>query len=107
MLTEGYGGICPNCGYDRMLVRYGSQGYFQRDACPNCWFYYGHNNFDPEEVREEAWDGEVGYLKSELEERNLPVSVLGIMLYLETMPDIEEIEQVFEYNEEFWNKGTT
>ena len=27
MLIDSYGGICPNCGYDRMLVRYGSFGF--------------------------------------------------------------------------------
>jgi hypothetical protein len=100
LLNDGYGGICPNCGYDRMLVRYGSFGYFQRDACPNCGFYYGHNNHDPE-VREEGWEDEIQFLKPELEERKLPQSILGVMLYLETLPDIEEIQQVFDYPEDF------
>ena len=104
MLTESYGGKCPNCGYDRMLVRYGSLGYFQRDACPNCQFYYGHNNYDPHEVREEGWEDEIEFLKPELIERGLPVSVLGIMLYLETLSDIDEIDQVFDYTDFNWDE---
>jgi hypothetical protein len=101
MLNEGYVGICPNCGYDRMLVRYGSFGYFERDACPNCGFYYGHNSCDPEEVREEGWNDEIEYLKEELEKRALPLSLLGIMLYIETLPDYKEIDQVFQYPDDF------
>jgi hypothetical protein len=102
MLTDSYGGICPNCGYDRMLVRYGSFGYFQFDACPNCAFAYGHNFHDPEEARDmEILEDEIELLKSELKERNLPISLLGVMLYLETLPEIKEIDQVFDYSEDF------
>lgn len=100
MLNDSYGGTCPNCGYDRLLVRYGSFGYFQRDACPNCGFYYGHNDYDAE-VREEGWEGEIFDLKSELKKRNLPCSILGILLYIETLPKIDEIDHVFEYPDDF------
>jgi len=101
VLTDSYGGICPNCGYDRMLVRYGSSGYFQRDACPNCQFAYGHNDYDPEVRGQELWEGEIFEMRSILEERGFPVSVLGILLYIETLPDIREIKSVFDYPGDF------
>ena len=105
MLTDSYGGICPNCGYDRMLVRYGSFGYFQRDACPNCGFAYGHNNHDPEIRGHEIWVAEIEFLKTELDEKSFPHSMLGIMLYIETLPDIDEIDQVFDYPDDFnWDR---
>jgi hypothetical protein len=103
MLTESYGGICPNCCYDRMLVRYGGIGYFQFDACPNCGFNYGTNHYDGETFNSaEFWDGQVKILESQLKERGLPLSMLGILLYIETLPDMEEIDQVFDYHNLDW-----
>lgn len=104
MLTDSYGGICPNCGYDRLLVRYGSQGYFQFDACPNCGFGYGHNSVDPEAHDWDIWETELEMLKPVLEEKGLPVTIQGIMLYIETFSDIQEIESVFDYSNFDWGK---
>jgi hypothetical protein len=60
MLTEDYCGVCPKCRYDRMWVRYGSEGYFQYDACPNCGFAYGTCFREPDGLTElttaEVWD---------------------------------------------------
>lgn len=46
MLTETLSGKCPCCGYDKLLQRYGSIGYFQLDGCANCGFAYGTNHHD-------------------------------------------------------------
>ena len=112
MLTESYGGVCQNCGYDRTLVRYGSDGYFQYDACPNCWFAFGEGyerdakgNWELQHCRDwEVLEGELRVLKSILMEKGFPVSVLGIMLYLESLPDIDEIDQVFDYTKFDWEE---
>lgn len=104
MLTDSYGGICPNCGYDRMMVRYGSTYYFQFDACPNCCFAYGTNHFDPEARDMEVFDCILREMKQPLEEAGLPVTVDGIMRYLESLPDIDEIESVFDYSDFDWEK---
>lgn len=104
MLTDSYGGICPNCGYDRTMVRYGSLGYFQFDACPNCWFAYGHNNHDPEAFDWAVFECILDEMKQTLEENGFPVTVPGLMLYLETLPGIQEIESVFDYTNFDWGK---
>jgi len=51
MLTESYGGKCPICGFDRILMRYGSTGYYQFDACPRCGFAYAMAGDNKEEPR--------------------------------------------------------
>lgn len=107
MLTETYGGKCPNCDYDRMLMRYGSFGYFQYDGCQNCGFAFGTSiGYNNEEITYrdwEIWEGELNYLKSSLEEKNLPVSLLGILLYIEDMPEIKgQVDSVFDYSK--WRK---
>lgn len=33
MLTETLSGQCPCCGYDKMIQRYGSDGYYHLDGC--------------------------------------------------------------------------
>ena len=106
MLTDSYGGTCPNCGYTRMLVRYGSAGYFQRDACPNCYFYCGHNGVDPEVTHEEGWETDLDALKPTLEQGGFPLSVLGILLYIESLPDLKEkeIKSVFDYTNFNWEE---
>jgi hypothetical protein len=57
MLTETLSGKCPCCNYDKLLQRYGSQGYYQLDGCPNCGFGYGSNHSPESEdvVGEGAW----------------------------------------------------
>ena len=107
MLTDSYGGICPNCSYDRMLVRYGSSGYFQYDACPNCGFNYGNNNYpdDGEMIdRIEFWESESKRLESSLKEKGFSLSMLGILLYIESLPEVKEIISVFDYSNFDWQK---
>lgn len=55
MLTETLSGKCPCCGYDKLLQRYGSIGYYQLDGCPNCGFGYGSNHHDNDTFGLEAW----------------------------------------------------
>ncbi len=43
MLTETLSGQCPCCGYDKMIQRYGSDGYYNLDGCLRCGFGYGSN----------------------------------------------------------------
>lgn len=107
MLTESYGGCCPNCGYDRMLVRYGSAGYFVYDACPNCAFVFGTNEAaqEDEELIDdfEFWEGEYQHLKSSMDDIKED-GLLGVLLYIESLSDIKEIESVFDYTNFDWEK---
>lgn len=43
MLTETLSGVCPCCSYNKMLQRYGSDGYYHLDGCLRCGFGYGSN----------------------------------------------------------------
>jgi len=106
MLNDSYGGICPNCGYDRMLVRYGSTGYYHFDACPNCGFNYGQW-YDQDKkgrwiLKEhknnwEFWEDQFEFL--DLKEKTL----LSVLLYIETLSDNKgEIESVFDYEGFKW-----
>lgn len=38
MTCETVSGKCPNCSYDKMIMRYGSSGWTQWEACPRCGF---------------------------------------------------------------------
>jgi len=105
MLTDSYGGKCPNCAYDRMLVRYGSDGYHHFDACPNCGFNYGEW-FDRNEEGKwilkthcdewEFWKEQFKFLG--LKNKNL----LSALLYIEGLPNTKEIESVFDYTNHNW-----
>jgi len=53
--TDTFGGTCPNCGYRKMILRYGSEGIFHCDACPRCGFAYGCNMMDPAVEGKEFW----------------------------------------------------
>ena len=55
MLTETISGKCPCCGYDKLLQRYGSSGYYQLDGCPKCGFGYGTNYHNEPSFGVEAW----------------------------------------------------
>lgn len=55
MLTETLSGECPCCGYNKMLQRYGSEGYYQMDGCVRCGFGYGTNSADNEVRGVQAW----------------------------------------------------
>lgn len=63
MSIQGFGGVCPCCDYDRMWVRYGAEGYFQFEACPNCGFAFGKwselegNQWAPKSgINNEIWE---------------------------------------------------
>lgn len=77
MLTEDYNGTCPKCGFDRMLVRYGSLGYYQYDACSKCGFAYGTNHHDGESKDKEVWDQLLNHLKNSLQNKKLPLTRAG------------------------------
>lgn len=55
MLTETISGKCPCCGYNKMIQRYGSMGYYQLDGCPKCGFGYGTNHHDGDVFGIDAW----------------------------------------------------
>lgn len=55
MLTETLSGKCPCCEYDKLLQRYGSEGYFQLDACPRCGFGHGSNGDYNSAIGPDAW----------------------------------------------------
>jgi len=58
MLTETLSGKCPCCNYDKLLQRYGSDGYFVLDGCSKCGFGYGSNHYpesNDNKVGTEIW----------------------------------------------------
>lgn len=87
MLTETYGGICPNCGYDRMMMRYGSWGNLQLDACPKCGFAYANNGYDPELKGEQVWRAIWEAEKNIDYEKTL----YGTYKWLQSMPEPHEM----------------
>lgn len=97
MLTEGYNGVCSLCGYERMLIRYGSRGWLQYDACPRCKFCYGSNDVD-EWKGKELWKLIIESLKTELKEKALPLTVEGIFQLVESL---EEPQETFAYGTVF------
>jgi hypothetical protein len=86
MIIEGYNGICPKCGFDRMLVRYGSAGWFQYDACTKCGFAYGVNS-EGEYTQDEVWESLIHAHENLFKEKNLPVSREGIHQWILSLPD--------------------
>lgn len=58
MTVETLSGHCPCCGYDKMMMRYGSQGWIHWEGCPNCGFGYcedHENDFTSEMLGFNAW----------------------------------------------------
>jgi hypothetical protein len=55
MTVETISGKCPYCGYNKMVMRYGSMGWYRFEGCPNCEFGYGTNNTDAEDFGFDAW----------------------------------------------------
>lgn len=113
MLTDSYGGTCPNCGYDRTLLRYGSEGYFQFDACPNCAFAYGQW-YDKKESdnweKVEGRDADIWETIFEAERRVIGETFADkLLLYLfdmETLPDNQDaLESVFDYSKSYKNQN--
>lgn len=113
MLTESYGGTCPNCGYDRLMVRYGSSGYAHHDICPNCCFGFceysirseNGKGWEPAHVRDmELIEGEIYLLKEQIKKIGGPLGHIGLLLYIESLSDIDEIEHVFDYDNWDWEE---
>jgi hypothetical protein len=101
--TDTYGGKCPNCGYNKIFMRYGSSGIFQYDACPKCGFAYGYNGHDKPLVGKEFWEDSVLFalFKPLLKENKLPISRQGLYrLTLRWGNNLEEPFSVFSYDEE-------
>jgi len=91
MLSEGIGGKCPCCSYNRMLQRSGSQGYYLLDGCPNCGFGYGSNLFDTPSFGFDAWSSYGTYLLSlSIQNRRD-----GEYFFYET---VDEVFENFKYN---------
>jgi len=105
MLTEGYGGICPNCGYDRMMYRYGSDGYYQFDACPNCGFAYAQNG----EYDEYGWKVWKAIIQVESKCNPEIKTVHDIKKWMDLLPNPSppynsNVKTVFAYESEFVKK---
>jgi len=103
MLTETFGGECPVCGFDRVMMRFGSTGCYHFDACPKCGFAYGSDNQsfeykDPLEVWRNMLEAERKFLRG----RKLPVSIDGIYQWIMSLPnpDKDGIKTVFVYTDE-------
>lgn len=113
MLTDTYGGVCPNCGYDRMCMRYGSGGYFQYDACPNCAFALGEwherdkeGHWQPKSGRDyDIWSGILGAEGKFPVSLDFEKSLTKYLIGIEELSDIKgEIESVFDYSNFDWSE---
>jgi len=83
MLTETIGGECPACEYNRVLFRFGSEGYYQYIACPKCGFAYGSNMRDVEDYGEDVWEAILSVMDITLRGDNLDLSVAGLYQFAE------------------------
>jgi len=86
MLTEDYNGICPKCQFDRVLVRYGSSGWFQYVACPSCEFAIGDNGveiYDQKEIWKTILEAEGEHIEKAGFER----SVKGVKDWVNSMEE--------------------
>ena len=97
--TDSYGGHCPVCGYNKMMLRYGGGNYFELDACPRCGFAYGCNGVDPALEGDEFWIHAVEVDGKELDRLGFPRTREGIFMWLETFPDDRRDDgNVFQYS---------
>lgn len=101
MLVESCGGTCPVCGFDQLLMRYGSWGYYMFDACAKCGFAYGANLCDDENWGKEVWKLILHYSEDFLKSQGYPVTREGYYLFLIDHPveQRESFETVFFYKE--------
>ena len=98
--TETYGGICPNCGYTKMMMRYGSHGWFLYDACQKCGFAYGTNWRDPPKTGNELWKSLVEYDGAIAELKGFKKSRKGIFDMIESLPEIlNERTSIFKWDD--------
>jgi len=99
MITEGYGGTCPNCGYTKTLIRYGTHGWWQFDACPKCGFAYGSDGYK-EDWGMDVWTPIIGFWEKILEAKGLEKSITGIFIMIESWKeDQDERKQVYNYKD--------
>jgi hypothetical protein len=78
MLTEDYNGVCPKCGFERCLVRYGSYGWYQFFACPDCGLAIDSEGQKDEKV----WHGILKAEEHHLIEDGFEVSRKGVKDWL-------------------------
>jgi len=96
MLTESFGGECPNCHYDRMLMRYGSFGYCFYDACPNCGFAFATNQIDDDD---DFSEGDFWLSMVNIETNDVQKALNEILLEIESHEKThEERKSVFVYD---------
>lgn len=98
--TESYGGECPNCGYRKIFLRYGSDGNFQFDACPKCGFAYGCNGYDEPMEGADFWENSpiIKMFEDMLKRQKLPLTRSGLYRLTKTWDDnYAEVGNVFQY----------
>lgn len=110
MLTEDYNGVCPKCGFERCLVRYGSVGWYQFFACPNCEFAFGDNNVENFN-QQEVWDSIIEAEGEHLKKHGFELSIKGIKDWVMSMDEptdrfiITEEERCWSYKIEVKKDG--
>jgi len=102
MMTEGFGGQCPNCGYTNMFQRYGSSGCWQVDYCPNCGFGCGYaDGDDAPSYGDKTRDAVLHGLKKMLETDGFPVTRKGLFDWtFKNCKDIAPSGNTFSYDEQ-------
>lgn len=104
MLTKSYGGKCPVCGFDRILMRWGSTEHYQFDACPKCGFAYATNGRDIEDKWVETWNKILKNDGDLLKEQGFPITIDGMYKWLTSIinPKLDKSrETVFAYSDKY------
>lgn len=91
--TEGYGAVCPECGFNRMLFRYGSIGWWIWDACTRCGYGVSQNGEGCYGLKE-LWDSLISIHSVYLTEKNLPHTREGLHMLVMSWdePKLEHME---------------
>jgi len=103
MITESYGGKCPVCGFTRILMRYGSFGYYQFDACPRCGFAYGTNHDTENTNAKDVWKAILKADAKLLSDQGFPVTIEGMFEWVNSIvspPPQTDRDTVFVYKKE-------
>lgn len=99
MLTEILSGKCPCCGYDKLLQRYGSMGYYQLDGCPKCGFGYGSNHHDEDSFGTSAWLDYGVHVLAMVKKGENKEEYNKLKEELNTLSDVEKRKLIFEWAE--------
>jgi Zn-finger nucleic acid-binding protein len=100
MITESYGGICPVCGYKRMMLRYGSSGYLEYDACPRCGFAFASNGQDEPLVGKQFWKAFFVAEGRAMKHMGFPLTMKGVHAWMESLPEPkDEPISIFDWTE--------